>query len=164
MISIYEIAGIAAVGGAAVMAGGVLLVKVLKSKGIDVEVVEKKLDSGLQFAEQAADALAPFIPAPYNAIVKTITSAAAKTVETTEALTKAGLMSADQRKAAATNIIIADMEAEKLPVDDNVKKLISVAIDSAALLLPGHLTTTATATTTAATATASPTDTAASAQ
>lgn len=160
-LNAYEIAGVGVVVGAGIMAGGAVLVKYLAKKGVNVSAVEEKLDTGLQFAEKAADALQAFLPAPYNTLVKTIASYAAKTVETTEALTKAGLMTADQRKTAATSIIVNDLQSAGLPTDENVQKLISVAIDASALLLPGHIaTTTSTGTTTAATAASSTAETA----
>lgn len=133
------IAAICVICTVAVMVGGAKLIGYLRKKGVDVEVIEKKLDSCMQFAEKAADALEPFIPEPYSGLVQTITNCAAKTVQTTEDLTKAGLMTADQRKEAATKIITADLKSAGLPIDENIQKLISVAIDTAALLLPGHV-------------------------
>lgn len=137
----YQIAAICAVGGAAITVGTVRLVRFLKSKGINVDALEAKADAGIQYAERAADAIAPFLPEPYGTIVKKAAAYVADGVDVTEKLKDAGMMSANQRKTAATNLILADLKKAGLPVDANVEKILSVVIDGSALVLPGHVAT-----------------------
>lgn len=137
----YQIAAICAICGAAVAISAAKLVQFLKSKGINVDALEAKANAGIQYAERAADAIAPFLPEPYGTIVKKAATYVADGVDVTEKLKDAGMMSADQRKTAATNLILADLKKAGLPVDSNVEKILSVVIDGSALVLPGHVAT-----------------------
>lgn len=113
----------------------------LTRKGISVKKIETTAEKLASWAVSAADALAPYLPSPYSSIALAITKAVARVVQMTEALNDASMLAADQRKAAATNIIVKELTDSKITVDANVQKLISVSIDSACLLLPHHIDT-----------------------
>ena len=123
---------------AALVAAGYIGV-LLGKKGISLAKVETAAEKLAAWAVSAADALAPFLPEPYKSLIGNITKSASSVVQTTEALNDASMLATDQRKAAATNIIVKDLQEAKITVDSNVQKLISVSIDAACLLLPHHM-------------------------
>jgi uncharacterized protein (UPF0333 family) len=114
----------------------------ITKKGISIKTVETDVEKVINYAESAADALAPFLPSPYNSIISVIEKYVAKAVNTVESLYNASQLTGDQRKVAATTIITKDLQDLHINVDANVQKLISVAIDSACIVLPNHITTT----------------------
>lgn len=121
------------------MAGDYFLQKFLAAKKIDLSAVEAKVDKVLEYLIKDAEAIAPFLPPKYSAIVDKIAKSVAAVVQKIEDLHNLNLVPADQRKAAATKLIIADLEAQHITVDENIQKLISAAIDSACLVLPHHV-------------------------
>lgn len=125
--------------GATTLIGAACLGAYLTKKGVNVKSIEYETDKVIAYSSSAAEALAPYLPMPYRGLIQTIAKYSAETVQTTEALYDASMLTGDKRKEAAVSIIIKDMEEANLTVDENVKKLISVAIDAACLVLPHHI-------------------------
>lgn len=138
-MSTNEIILITVLGAVAGMLIGFYLRKFLAAKKIDLSAVEAKADKVLQYVLDGMEALAPFLPGKYATILETVAKAVASAVEKIEDLNSLGLLPDEQRKAKATELIIKELTNEKITIDANVQKLISVAIDSACLVLPGHI-------------------------
>jgi hypothetical protein len=136
--------------GVGALVGAAYLGAFLTKKNVNVEKIEKTVDDVTQFITNAMLALAPFIPGQYASELTKIALIVANVVKKIEDLFNLNLIPADQRKANAIKLISADLTSVGITVDDNVKKLVSVAIDAACLVLPHHIeasTTTATNTT-----------------
>ena len=143
---------VATVGGIVlVFFGGGLIGAWLAKKKINVLSVVDTAASAVSTFSKVESTVAEFLPEPYKGIANFLTDTVKKSVEVAQDLADSGNLTADQRKAKATELINSALTLEKIPVTDSVSKAVSLTIDLAATLFVPHkaaTVTTGTATTT----------------
>ena len=130
-------------GACALIAGGAYLGNFLSKKKIDTSKVEGKVTSAANVAEAFALAIAPFLPAKYGSIISKLAVSTYKGINIAEALWKASALPEDKRKATATSLIQSELQQNRIQVDDEVNKLISVSVDLMCRFMPKSHTDTA---------------------
>jgi hypothetical protein len=112
------------------------LFKVSSDKEIDLDTIVSKALSAYGTAATLAAAIEPFLPAPYNAVVKTIFTFADKAVHIAEEAYKAGTCAKDERKAKATAFICDALKQENIEIDGKVENLVDTATEMMVKTLP----------------------------
>lgn len=109
----------------------------LSKRGINAGEVLGKIDSGLDIAQKAVEAIKEIAPAtPYLSTAKAIIDFADEGVEKAEQLYKANQISADARKAEAIQLTKDLLTAAKVEITPQIEKIIDGCVEAAVFTLP----------------------------
>lgn len=106
------------------------------AKHLNLTGLAQKAIDGYGVAETFATALKPFVPSPYSGWITIIFALADKAIKTAEQAWQAGTCPEELRKEKAVELIENGLALEGITVDDRVKKLIDVAVETLVQTLP----------------------------
>ncbi|MFC0905918.1 hypothetical protein ACFHWD_14675 [Clostridium sp. MT-14] len=124
---LFIVIGLAIGVGAAVL----VLLPALKRKGIDTGEILQKVDNGLQEVKKYTDAAKAIVPGnKFLNILSMIEHYAEIGVGQAQQLNISSQLPADQRKKSAEDYVYSVLQKLGIEVDDNVKTIVSGAIES----------------------------------
>lgn len=114
-----------------------LVTAALLKKGINLQPVLEKAQSGLDVMQKVVDGISEMAPATpgISTIDKTI-GWADKAVEASEQLLNSQQITADQRKANAVGLVESFLKADGITVTPELEEVIDGAVEAAVLALP----------------------------
>lgn len=132
-----QIALIIVIACTAAIVGAAYGISYAKKKGVDVGTGIKTADTLTDAIGTAFETIKPLLPThPAIGIIDSIIGLAEVGVNAAEKLYKTATIDKDQRKAEATEFVVAALKAAGIEVTDEIQQVIDGAITGAVALLP----------------------------
>ena len=120
-----------------VFGGITVAIPYLIKKGINISGLLSGSSSVIQTADCVVDTLQGLFPeVEAFSVIDKVIGWAAKAAEAAEQLYKASQIQAEERKAAATNLVYEFITTAGIDLDDHMKKIVDGAIEAAVFALP----------------------------
>lgn len=112
-----------------------------KKHKVDIAAAVEQAAVQMPLLTQIINLLEAMLPAPNKTLATSLGDMITKGIAFAEQLMDAGMLTADQRKTTAMNMITAALKAEGITPNDKTTAAISVAVDIAARVLLPHKST-----------------------